>query len=239
VATTGSVNASFSEAMDATSISSATFQLTGPASAAVAGTVTYDAGSFIATFTPSATLADSTTYTATINNAATDLAGNALASGSAANPWSFTTGVTAGPPPVPLGTASVFGGFGSSAGITNQGTSTVITGNIGTTGGSAVITGFHDNGAGCSYAETAGNSGLVNGAIDTGAPSPTGSCPNEGTANTLAIATQAASDAATAYADLPAFPNGLMFPPVPDVEGAPRANWAAERWRQELINPCP
>ena len=209
VATTAGVNASFSEAMDATSISSATFQLTGPANAVVTGTVTYDAMGFIATFTPATVLADSTTYTAAVTSAATDLAGNALASGAVANPWSFTTGTTAGPPPVPLGTAALFGGFGSAAGMTNTGTSTVINGNIGTTGGSAVITGFHDSGAGCTYTETAGNIGLVNGAIDTGAPPPSTSCPTEGTANTLSIATQAASDAATAYADLAAFPGGL------------------------------
>ena len=209
VATTTGVNASFSEAMDATSISSATFQLTGPGNAVVPGTVTYDAVSFIATFTPSAVVADNTTYTATVTSAVTDLAGNALASGAAANPWSFTTGTTAVPPPVPLGTASLFGGFGGSAGMTNTGESTVINGNIGTTGGSAVVTGFHDNGTGCTYTETGGNLGLVNGAIDTGAPPPTSFCPTEGTANTFSIATQAASDAVTAYADLAAFPGGL------------------------------
>jgi hypothetical protein len=120
---------------------------------------------------------------------------------------------------VPLGTASVFGGFGSSAGMTNQGTSTVINGNVGTTGGSAVITGFHDNGAGCTYTETTDNIGLVNGAIDTAPPSPTTGCPKEGTANTSAIAAQVASDTATAYADLVAFPGGLDVSTCPGCGG--------------------
>ena len=61
------------------------------------GTVTY-AGS-TATFTPTANLAATTQYTATITNAAKDLSGNALAAGPTPNPWSFTTG--AGPDVTP------------------------------------------------------------------------------------------------------------------------------------------
>ena len=49
----------------------------------------------MATFTPTANLAASTQYTATITNAAKDLSGNALVAGAVPNPWSFTTG--AGP----------------------------------------------------------------------------------------------------------------------------------------------
>ncbi len=41
--------------------------------------------------------------------------------------------------------------------------------------------------------------GMVNGTIYTAPPSPTVACPTEGTAATFAIATQAASDALTAY----------------------------------------
>src|SRR3972149_1137221 len=54
----------------------------------------------------------------------------------------------AGPAPN-LGAAAAFGGFGGGAGMTNQGTSTVITGaqgqpvSIGTTGASTTMTGFH------------------------------------------------------------------------------------------------
>ncbi|MEK7877508.1 MAG: ice-binding family protein, partial [Pseudomonadota bacterium] len=54
----------------------------------VSGTVTY--AGVTATFTPSSSLAYSTTYTATITTGAKDLAGNAVASNFV---WSFTTGV--------------------------------------------------------------------------------------------------------------------------------------------------
>jgi len=208
VATTATVNATFSEAMDPLTITTATFQLRGPGGAVITGTVSYDAINFIATFTPSAALAATTTYVATITTGAADLAGNRLAPGAAPNPWSFTTGAVASPPPVALGTAAGFGGFGGTAGITNQGTLTVINGNIGTTGVSTKITGFHDNGPGCTYTETPLNIGAVNGAIDTAPPPPTVACPTEGTAATFAIATQAATDTMTAYGALVAFPGG-------------------------------
>jgi hypothetical protein len=58
----------------------------------VAGTISVNGA--VATFTPSAALADNTTYTATLTTAVTDLAGNALLANYV---WSFTTGVT--PPP--------------------------------------------------------------------------------------------------------------------------------------------
>src|SRR3954463_309239 len=49
-----------------------------------------------------------------------------------------------------LGAAAAFGGFGGNAGMTNQGTSTVILGaqgqpvSVGTTAASTTMTGFHD-----------------------------------------------------------------------------------------------
>jgi hypothetical protein len=123
----------------------------------------------------------------------------------------------AGPAPA-LGAAAPFGGFGGAAGMTNSGISTVITGaqgqpvSIGTTGASTLMTGFHSNTEpyvpftqGCIYTETtAGNGavGAVNGAINTDAPQPTPSCPNEGTAATKAIADAAALAAQNAFDDL-------------------------------------
>ncbi len=213
------VSATFSEAMDPTTITTATFELTGPGGATVTGTVTYDAINFIATFTPAASLAGNSVYTATVTNGATDLAGNPLGTTGVPNPWGFTTGVVVVPPPVNLGTAALFGGFGGAAGMTNQGIDTVINGNIGTTGVSTLITGFHDNGPNCIYTETTLNIGLVNGAIDTAAPPPTVGCPTEGTAVTAAVAAQALADALTAYNALVAFPNGLDVSTCPGCGG--------------------
>ena len=213
------VSATFSEAMDPLTITTATFGLTGPGGAAVTGTVTYDAVNFIATFTPAASLAGNDAYMATISSGATDLSGNLLGTTGAPNPWGFTTGLAVVPPPVVLGTASLFGGFGGAAGLTNQGIETVINGDVGTTGVSTLVTGFHDNGPGCIYTQTPLNVGLVNGSIDTAAPPPTVSCPTEGTAVTAALAAAALADALSAYNALVAMPNGLDVSTCPGCGG--------------------
>ena len=199
------VSGTFSEAMDpATILAPGTFKVavSGVGGAAVVGTVTYNSASNVATFTPAANFAAATQFTATISNAAKDLAGNALVAGATANPWTFTTGASVGPAGANLGTSATFGSFGGNAGITNQGINTVINGNIGTTAASTLVTGFHDLGVGCTYTETGSNIGLVNGNIDTAAPPPTVGCPSEGTAVTAAIAAQAALDALAAYNSL-------------------------------------
>ena len=87
VAITTTVTATFSEAMDASTITTSSFTLD-----SVAGSVSYDSGTYTATFTPSADLSYSTTYTATLSAAITDVAGNPLAEYS----WSFST-----PPCIP------------------------------------------------------------------------------------------------------------------------------------------
>lgn len=206
VPTDTTISATFSAPMDPTTITNATFTVAeeGVGGAPVNGTVAYDVASQIATFTPSVNLFGSTTYTATISNTLTDISGNALAEGVVPNPWSFTTGpgTGTGPQSVNLGAATSFGAVGGGAGITNQGLLTVINGDIGTTGVSTVVTGFHDAGPGCTYTETILNAGLVNGSIDTAAPPPTVGCPSEGTAATLSVATQALADANTAFINL-------------------------------------
>jgi len=202
VSLNASVSATFSTAMDPLTITAPgtfTLAVAGLNGAAVTGTVSYDSQTNIATFTPSANLTASTQYTATVSNAAKDLFGNALASGLVPNPWNFTTGTTAGPVGPNLASAAPFGSFGGGAGITNQGINTVINGDIGTTGVSTLVTGFHDHGTGCIYTETPLNVGLVNGNIDTAPPPPTVACPSEGTAVTAAIAQQAALDALNAF----------------------------------------
>jgi len=80
------LSATFSEAMAPSTISASTFTLTGPGGAAVAGTVAYSG--VIAKFTPSASLANGTVYTATITTGATNVAGTPLPTNYA---WTFTT----------------------------------------------------------------------------------------------------------------------------------------------------
>jgi hypothetical protein len=207
------VNATFSEHLDPTTvIAPGTFTLAvaGVGGAAVPGNVTYDVNSDIATFTPNVNLDATTSYTAAVSSAATDLSGNPLGTGTIPNPWTFMTGSTTEQLPPNLGTAATFGVLGVGQGITNQGTHTVINGDIGTTGASTLVTGFHGAGVGCTYTETGSDVGLVKGNIDTAPPPPNGTCLEEGTATTFDIATQAALDANTAFLDLdPASrPNG-------------------------------
>jgi hypothetical protein len=219
------ISGTFNEAMNPLTISTSTFMVTGPDSTAIAGTVTYDAVNFVATFTPSLNLLPNTQYTVTISGA-TDLAGNPLSAGGVPNPWVFTTGtaVSSGPGPVNLGSAAPFGIFGGTAGVTNSGDLTIINGDIGTTAVSTGVVDFHDA-AGCSYGETpVDTGGLVTGTIYTAPPPPTLNCspPNgEGTAATYAIAQQAAADALTAYnAITPAsLPGGLAVETCPGCGG--------------------
>ena len=100
------ITASFSEAMNASTVTPATFMLTGPGPTAVSGTVAYNATTHIATFTPTTALAPSTAYTATITTGAKDASGNALASNRS---WSFSMAATAGnQASVALGGAGAF-----------------------------------------------------------------------------------------------------------------------------------
>ena len=170
------------------------------------GAVTLDATHTIATFTlkSGTALTSSTVYTATITGATSLAGGVAMA---APYTWQFTTVAALA---IPLLSAAPFGTFGGSAGMTNSGILTVVNGDIGTTGVSTLVTGFHDSGgAGCIYTEVVGaDVGAVTGLIYTAPPPPTVSCPNEGTAATGAIAMQARADALTAYNALVALPAG-------------------------------
>jgi hypothetical protein len=81
------VTATFSEAMAASTITTTSFTLKA-GTTPVSGSVSYNSSNHTATFTPSANLAGSTTYTATLSTSITDATGNPLAS---AYSWSFTT----------------------------------------------------------------------------------------------------------------------------------------------------
>jgi hypothetical protein len=212
------VNATFSEAMNPATLTSATFTLAAPGGIAVPGTVTYSAASDIATFTPTDTLAMNTEYTAIVTNGARDLSGNPLVAGVAPNPWTFTTGppfAAGAPGAIDLGSAAAFGAFGGTAGITNEGINTEINnGNLGTTAVSTAVTGFNDttlpgSPPPCRYTETPLNVGVVNGEIYTAAPMPTVACPNEGTMTTFLIAQTAGNDALLAYNAMVALPPGI------------------------------
>jgi len=93
------VNATFSEAMNASTINSSTFTLAGPNGAPVSGQVSYSSANKVATLTLPAALAQNTTYTATITTGAKDSYGNGLAANYV---WSFITATCAPPPPVPV-----------------------------------------------------------------------------------------------------------------------------------------
>ena len=130
------LTATFSEAMDPLTITSATFTLK-QGTTTVTGAVTYSG--VTAVFTPTSKLAANATYTATITTGAKDLAGNALASN---HVWSFTTAAAAaGRAPVDLGTAGNFVIL-AKTGVSTTGTTAVV-GNIGVSPAAAsYITGF-------------------------------------------------------------------------------------------------
>ena len=84
---TSDMRAAFSTDMDAATISDTSFILEGPVGA-VTGTVSYNAGSRTATFTPLSSLSNGETYTATILSTVADPAQVSL---SVNHVWSFTT----------------------------------------------------------------------------------------------------------------------------------------------------
>jgi len=80
---TTTITATFSEAMNATSVNETTFTIEG-----ATGTVSYEGTT--ATLTPSADLAYNTTFTVTVTTGVKDIAGNSMA---ADYIWNFTTGL--------------------------------------------------------------------------------------------------------------------------------------------------
>ena len=123
------VAATFTKSMNPTTLNTTTFTLTGPAGAAVTGTVTYTDATKTATFTPTLSLAASSTFTATITTGAVDVYGNPLA---APFTWTFTTSAACPPPPSPpvLGSACGFGILGATPVVSSVGNS-VVTGDVG------------------------------------------------------------------------------------------------------------
>ena len=84
----GVITATFSEAMDTSTIDSSSFTVEGPTGPAT-GTITFAAGDTQAVFTPTSRLAYDATYIVTLNTDVADPTGNGLASDVV---WSFNTG---------------------------------------------------------------------------------------------------------------------------------------------------
>ncbi|WP_210412371.1 Ig-like domain-containing protein [Pseudarthrobacter sp. NIBRBAC000502772] len=126
VAVTANVTGTFSEAMDASTVTSSTFTLKA-GTTTVPAAVTYSSTGNVATLNPTADLTANTTYTATIESGPTgvkDVAGNALATDKT---WTFTTASAGGgtPETVTL-TATADSYVTSAAPGTNNGTSTLL-----------------------------------------------------------------------------------------------------------------
>lgn len=92
VATDSQVKVTFSEPMDGSTIIAANVGLSVTGGGAVAGTLAFDGDTNTATFTPSAALANGTSFTVSVSTAAADVAGNSLAS-------TFTSSFTTAAPP--------------------------------------------------------------------------------------------------------------------------------------------
>src|ERR1700730_5465870 len=142
VCPSATINATFSVPsglkMDPATVNTATFKVTGPGpgfAPVTAASVVLDNTGLIATFAPQSALTNGVTYTATITGGANGVKDLAMPAHTMASDftWSFTAGPATANCPVALGSASTFGDFGGSAGMTNQGTLTVINGDIGTT----------------------------------------------------------------------------------------------------------
>lgn len=210
------VSANFSQPMDPSTLNASTFSLAPKDGATlVPASVTYNTPTMVVTLNTAAPLTPNTTYTAVIQGSVKSLAGVALGCPYA---WTFKTAAAAmvGVEPSPLGTAARYGIFGGSAGMTNTGNKTIITGANGNTAdigtiatGTSAITGFHDS-AGDIYTEVVGvNVGNVTGKIYTCTNSTTGPTSAGPNATSCAIATQARLDAQAAYLALAAMPPGI------------------------------
>jgi len=126
VAVNTMVTATFSEAMNAATINTTNFTISG-----VTGTVTYDATSRTATFTLSSNLSSNTAYTVTITTGVRDSAGNAMA---ANYTWRFTTGAASDTTPPTVSSVS------PAANATGVAVNTTVTATFSETMSAATIT---------------------------------------------------------------------------------------------------
>ena len=183
------VNATFSESMDPTTInaSSVTVRRSGPPlGTPLAGIVTYDPASRIASFAATDAFGAGN-FTLTVTNAVRDLAGNPMV-GNRVSTFSSSSEVC--PTAPALGTAAPFAAFGGNATVTNDGLNTILYGDLGVNAASTSITGFTDSGNNV-YTTTTSNNGRVDGLVYT-LTAPPGSVAG-------AAVTQARIDAGLAF----------------------------------------
>ena len=117
VAATSAATATFSEAIDPATVNASTFEMRDASGALVSAAVSYNASTRVATLVPGATLAPSTTYSATVKGGASDprvkdSAGNALV---VSKVWSFTTVLGDTTPPTVTASSPANGAIGVSA----------------------------------------------------------------------------------------------------------------------------
>ncbi len=123
------ITATFSKAMNPATITMSSFTLAGASAASVSGQVSYNSATNVATFTPSASLAPNTTFTATITTSVVDSFGNLLAANKV---WTFMTTAPCAPPAgaLALGASCSFGILGATPVVSSIGP-TIVTGDIG------------------------------------------------------------------------------------------------------------
>lgn len=167
VATSSVVTVTFSENMNGSTINGSTFSVSN--GSPVPGTVSYNSGTRVATFTPNAALAEDVNYTATISGAVTDVAGNPMGS-----PFSFSFRTVDATPPTVVSRAP-------SPGATNVAittavqvgfseamkTSTITTSNITVSTGGTNVSGSISYDAGTRVATFTPSASLANGTTYT------------------------------------------------------------------------
>jgi Ice-binding-like/Bacterial Ig-like domain len=172
---TALITATFSHTMNPATINTTTFTLAGTGGASVAGTVSYNVATRIATFTPSATLPSSATFTATITTGVQDTSGIAMAPPNFV--WTFTTSPPCPPPPPPsagLGAACTYGVLAATT-VTNTGATLVTgpapSGDLGLSPGTSV-TGFANSNTYVGTGTHTAGLGIVSGIIHLTDPPP-------------------------------------------------------------------
>ena len=210
------ISANFNIAMDAATITPVSFILAPSGGAAlVPASVSYNAIPMAASLNTSSALLANTSYTAVIQNTVKSAAGTPLGCNYS---WTFKTAAVAaaGSAALNLGTVERFGIFGGTAGMTNTGNQTVITGSNGNTAdistiatATGSITGFHGSAPSDIYTEVSDvNLGNVTRKIYTCTNPTTGPTSTGPNAASCRIATQARLDAQAAYLALAALPRG-------------------------------